>query len=66
MHLFTAESYSSVDGVPDLRTGNRLFDSLARPIFFPMIDDSHCERIHSSATAFHYLNNGYVGKESVA
>ena len=34
--------------------------------FFPRIDDSHCDRIHSSLTAVHCFNNGYVGKQSVA
>ena len=25
-------------------------------------DDSHCDRIHSSLTAVHCFDNGYVGK----
>ena len=37
-----------------------------RPIFFPMIDDSHCDRIHSSLTAVCCFNNGYVRKHPVA
>ena len=38
----------------------------ARPIFFPRIDDSHCDMIHSSLTAVRCFDNGYVGKQSVA
>ena len=34
----------------------------ARPIFFLRIDDSHCNRIHSSLSAVHCFDNGYVGK----
>ena len=29
------------------------------------IDDSHCNRIHSSLTAIDCLDNGYVGKQQV-
>ena len=36
----------------------------AQPIFFPRIDDSHSDRIHSSLTTFHRF--GYVGKQPVA
>ena len=43
-----------------------LVQSLAQPILFLSIDDSHCNRIHSSLNAVHYFNNGYVGKQSVA
>ena len=35
-------------------------------MFFPPIDDSHCDRIHSSLTAVRCFDNGYVGKQSVA
>ena len=38
----------------------------ARPIFIPKIDDSHCNRIHSSVTAVHCFKNSYVGKHPVA
>ena len=38
----------------------------ARPIFFQRIDDIHCDRIHSSLTAVHCFDNGYVGKQTVA
>ena len=30
------------------------------------IDDSHCDRIHSSLTAVRCFDNGYVGKQPVA
>ena len=39
---------------------------LARSIFFSWIDDSHCDRSHSSLTAVCCFNNGYVGKQPVA
>ena len=38
-----------------------LVQSLAQPISFPRIDDSH-----SSVTAVHCFNNGYLGKQPVA
>ena len=38
----------------------------ARPLFFPRIDDSHCDRIHFSLTAVRCFDNGYVGKQPVA
>ena len=43
-----------------------LVRSPARPILFPRIDDSHCDRIHSSLTAVRCFDNGYVGKQPVA
>ena len=43
-----------------------LVRSSARPIFFLRIDDSHCDRIYSSLTAFSCFDNGYVGKQPVA
>ena len=38
----------------------------ALPMFFPRIDDSHCDRIHASLTALRCFDNGYVGKQPVA
>ena len=35
-------------------------------IFFPRIDESHCDRIHSSLTAVRCFYKGYVGKQPVA
>ena len=35
----------------------------AGTIFFPRIDDSHCNRIHSSLTVVRCFVNGYVGKQ---
>ena len=32
-------------------------------MFFPKIDDSYCDRIHSSLTTVHCFDNGYVGKQ---
>ena len=40
--------------------------SPTRPVFFPRIDDSHCDRIHSPLTAVYCFDNGYVGKQPVA
>ena len=45
-----------------LENRRRLVPSPPRPIFFSRIDDSHCDRIHSSFTAVQCFNNGYVGK----
>ena len=50
----------------DLRTGGCWLDPWVWLIFFPRIDDSHCDRIHSSLTAVSCLYNGYVGKQPVA
>ena len=36
--------------------------SACRPIFFPRIDDSHCDRIHFSLTAVRCFYDGCVGK----
>ena len=43
-----------------------LVRSMARPIFFPRINDSHCNRIYSSLTAVRCFDNGYMGKLLVA
>ena len=43
--------------------GDRRFDPFAQPIFFPRIDDSHCNRIHSSLNAADCFDNDYVGKK---
>ena len=43
-----------------------LVRSPAMPIFSPRIDDSHCNRMHSSLTALHCFDNGYVEKQPVA
>ena len=67
LHTSTlVKPHSSVGSVADWRTGGRWFKSLARPIFFPRIDDSHCDRIHSSFTTVRCFDNGYVGKKLVA
>ena len=43
--------YTSVSSVPDLRTGGRWFEPQAPPaFFFVRIDESNCNRIHSSIT----------------
>ena len=55
--------HSSVESLPDLRTGGRWFEPSARSIFFPRIGDSHFNRIHTSLTAVHCFNNDYVGKQ---
>ena len=53
-HTHTHSPRSSVS-VEDLRTEGHWFKSPTRPIFFPRIDDSHCDRIHFSLTADHWL-----------
>ena len=65
-HHAYAKPHSSVSSVVDLRTGGRWFDSPALPIFFSRIDDSHCNRIHSSLTTVSCFDIGYVGKQQVA
>ena len=37
--------------------------SPARPIFFPRINDSHCDMIHSSISLCHCFDEGYVEKK---
>ena len=61
-----AEYLSWMDSVHYLRTRSRWFDPRARPIFFPRIGDSHCDRIHSRLISDHCFGNGYVGKQPVA
>ena len=58
--------FGSIDRVQDLRTGGHWFNPWALPIFFLRIDDSHCIRIHSSLTAVHCFQDGYVRKQPVA
>ena len=53
----------TVYSVQDLRIRSR-FPSLDN--FFPWIDDSHCEKIHSSLTADLCFDDCYVGKQPVA
>ena len=65
LKLYKAQPRSKVSSVEDLRTGGCWFEPLARPIFFPVIDDSHCNRINSSFTAVHCLDDGYVRKQPV-
>ena len=43
-----------------------LVRSPARLIFFPRIDDNHCDRNHSSLAAVRCFDNGYLGKQPVA
>ena len=57
-----AEPNSSVGSVADLRRVR----SPARPIFSPGIDDSHCDRIHSSLIDDRHFDNGYVGKQPMS
>ena len=46
-----------------LETGGSWFDPCARPKFFSRIDDSLCDRIHSSLTAVHCFDSKYEGKQ---
>ena len=47
--------FSARTGLEKIRS---LVRSPARPILFPRIDDSRCNRIHSSLTALHCFDNG--------
>ena len=55
-----------IDDNTDQKFWRSLVRSPAQLIFFSRIDDSHCDRIHSSLTAVHCFDNGYVGNEPVA
>ena len=55
-----------IDDNTDQKFWRSLVRSPARPIFFPRIDDNHCDRIHSSLTAVRCFDNGYVEKQPVA
>ena len=51
----------------DLGTVSHWYEPAAQPlIFFLRIDDLHCKRIHSSLTAVHCSDDGYVGKQPMA
>ena len=41
-------------------------DPPALPHIFPRIDDNNCNRLHSSVTAIHCFDDGFVGKQSLA
>ena len=62
--LYLTHSFSG--SVEDLRTGGRSFVPPARPIFFLRIDDSQCDKIHTSLTTIICFDDGCVGKEPVA
>ena len=62
VQIVHAEPQSSVGSVVDLRTGGRCFD----PPLGQRIDDTHCNKIHSSLTAVCCFDNVYVGKQPVA
>ena len=64
--MLHTKPHSSVDSIQDLRTGGRWFNPPSLPIFFPRIDDSYCDWIHSSLTDVHCFDDGYVGKQPVA
>ena len=66
IELFNEFYRVSVGSVPDIITGGRWFKPPARPIYFPRIDDSHSDRIHSPFTPVRCFDNGYVGKQPIA
>ena len=66
VNLVIAEPGISVYRIQDLRLGSCWFNPPAQSIFFLRIDDNHCDRIHSTLTAVHIFNNGYVQKQPVA
>ena len=55
---------TSVGSVQDLKTGSCWFDPPLGQ--YSLIDDSHCNRIHSSLAAVHCFDSGYMGKQPVA
>ena len=57
--------HSCVDSVEDSGTGGSWFEPPAPPIFFPWINDSHCDKINSSLTVVHCFEHGSVGKRSM-
>ena len=59
-------SHSSVGSTQNLRTGDPWFDPWLGQYSFLGIDDSPCNRIHSSLTTVHFHHNGYTGKQPVA
>ena len=65
--VFLMSPRSSIGCIKHLRTGGRWFEPSARPIlvFFPMIYNSHCDRIHSSLTAVNCFTDSNVGKQPV-
>ena len=62
MHFIQQSPLGSIGIVEDLRTGGRWFEPPTQQMFFSRVDDSHCNRIHSSLSAIHFFDNGYVGK----
>ena len=65
-HDLSLSPNSLVVSIPDLRKGGYWFDPPARLIFFPWIDDSHCDRIHSCPTTMLCFSEDYVGNQQVA
>ena len=57
--------YSSVGSVQDLKTGGHWFDPWFSQYSF-RVEDSLCDKIHSSLTAFNHFDKVYVGKQPVA
>ena len=56
----------SDSSILDLRTGGPRFGSRTQPMFFPRIDDSHCDRIQSSFTWMIVMMMVVSGKQPVA
>ena len=62
--FFFSEPHSSVAIVQDLE--QEVAGSIsALPTFLSRIDDSHCDRVHSSPTAVNCFDYCYVGKQPV-
>ena len=57
------EPHSSVGRLENRRS---LVRSPVLSVFFPRIDDNHCDGIDSSLTAVVFFDNEYVGKQLVA
>ena len=67
-HIFHEHFLALPHGLVGIRVDNRrsLVRSLTQPILFPVIDDSHCNRIHSTLIFVRNFDNGYVGKQPLA
>ena len=59
------EPHSSVGSVQDLRKGV-LSPGSASQRFFPRIDDSHCDRIHSSLTSVYCFDDGWLCRRAAS
>ena len=60
--LFQLDNFSFWKGI---KNRSSLVRCPVRPVFSQRINDRYCDRIHSSRTAVHCFDDGYVGKQPV-